>query len=40
MGIRIKIRAYGCLVGDAELDEGNIYEALQEGWKNDFILGG
>jgi pyruvate dehydrogenase E1 component len=22
------------LVGDAELDEGNIYEALQEGWKN------
>jgi pyruvate dehydrogenase E1 component len=23
------------LVGDAELDEGNIYEALQEGWKND-----
>ena len=23
------------LVGDAELDEGNIYEALQEGWTND-----
>lgn len=23
------------LVGDAELDEGNIYEALQDGWKND-----
>ena len=23
------------LVGDAELDEGNIYETLQEGWKND-----
>jgi pyruvate dehydrogenase E1 component len=23
------------LMGDAELDEGNIYEALQEGWKND-----
>ena len=22
------------LVGDAELDEGNIYEPLQEGWKN------
>ncbi|MFO1209269.1 MAG: transketolase [Amaricoccus sp.] len=22
------------LVGDAELDEGNIYEALQEGWKH------
>ncbi len=23
------------LVGDAELDEGNIYETLQEGWKHD-----
>ena len=23
------------LVGDAELDEGNVYEALQEGWKQD-----
>ncbi|MBD3787317.1 MAG: transketolase [Sphingomonadales bacterium] len=23
------------LMGDAELDEGNVYEALQEGWKND-----
>lgn len=23
------------LVGDAELDEGNIYESLQEGWKHD-----
>ncbi len=23
------------LAGDAELDEGNVYEALQEGWKND-----
>jgi len=23
------------LVGDAELDEGNVYEALQEGWKHD-----
>jgi pyruvate dehydrogenase E1 component len=23
------------LLGDAELDEGNIYETLQEGWKND-----
>ena len=22
------------LVGDAELDEGNIYECLQEGWKH------
>lgn len=25
------------LVGDAELDEGNIYEVLQEGWKNDLL---
>src|SRR5690606_30126792 len=23
------------LVGDAELDEGNVYEALQEAWKHD-----
>ena len=23
------------LIGDAELDEGNVYECLQEGWKND-----
>ena len=23
------------LVGDAEMDEGNVYECLQEGWKND-----
>ena len=23
------------LVGDAELDEGNIFEALLEGWKHD-----
>ena len=23
------------LVGDAKLDEGNIYECLQEGWKHD-----
>ena len=22
-------------VGDAELDEGNVYEAIQEAWKND-----
>lgn len=22
------------LAGDAEMDEGNIYEVLQEGWKN------
>ena len=25
------------LVGDAELDEGNIYEALLEGWKHDLL---
>ena len=40
----IKAKAWGAdqklgrmiaLVGDAELDEGNVYEALQEGWKND-----
>ncbi|WP_371225213.1 1-deoxy-D-xylulose-5-phosphate synthase N-terminal domain-containing protein [Roseovarius sp. 2305UL8-3] len=40
----IKVKSWGsdapmgrmvALVGDAELDEGNIYEALQEGWKND-----
>ncbi len=23
------------LMGDAELDEGNVYECLQEGWKHD-----
>src|SRR5690606_17240316 len=23
------------LIGDAELDEGNIYEAMQEGWKHE-----
>lgn len=23
------------LVGDAEMDEGNVYEVLQEGWKNE-----
>jgi pyruvate dehydrogenase E1 component len=23
------------LLGDAEMDEGNVYETLQEGWKND-----
>ena len=22
-------------MGDAELDEGNVYECLQEGWKHD-----
>ncbi|MBN9035946.1 MAG: transketolase [Rhizobiales bacterium] len=39
----IKARNWGALpegrmialVGDAELDEGNVYEALQEGWKHD-----
>ncbi len=40
----IKVKSWGsdapmgrmvALVGDAELDEGNVYEALQEGWKND-----
>jgi len=38
----VKARAWGqmpegrmvALVGDAELDEGNIYECLQEGWKH------
>src|SRR5690606_20630611 len=27
------------LVGDAELDEGNVYECLQEGWKHDLRNG-
>lgn len=40
----IKAKAWGqdlalgrmiALVGDAELDEGNVYECLQEGWKHD-----
>ena len=39
----IKAREWGvtppgrmiALVGDAELDEGNVYECLQEGWKHD-----
>ena len=26
---------YIAIAGDAELDEGNIYEALLEGWKHD-----
>jgi pyruvate dehydrogenase E1 component len=26
---------HGAIAGDAELDEGNIYEALLEGWKHD-----
>lgn len=29
-----KIGRMVALVGDAELDEGNVYETLQEGWKN------
>ncbi|WP_108484960.1 transketolase-like TK C-terminal-containing protein [Oceaniglobus ichthyenteri] len=31
----IPLGRHVALVGDAELDEGNVYEALQEGWKND-----
>ena len=27
--------AWSRIVGDAELDEGNIYEAMLEGWKHD-----
>ncbi len=34
-GADIPVGRMVALVGDAELDEGNIYEALQEGWKND-----
>lgn len=34
-GADIPLGRMVALVGDAELDEGNIYEALQEGWKND-----
>jgi len=33
-GTGIPLGRHVALVGDAELDEGNIYEALQEGWKN------
>lgn len=32
---RGKLGRMVALVGDAELDEGNVYETLQEGWKND-----
>ncbi|MEX2519923.1 MAG: 1-deoxy-D-xylulose-5-phosphate synthase N-terminal domain-containing protein, partial [Paracoccaceae bacterium] len=32
---REKLGRMVALIGDAELDEGNIYEALQEGWKHD-----
>ncbi|MEM9909870.1 MAG: transketolase [Pseudomonadota bacterium] len=34
-GSDLKLGRMVALVGDAELDEGNIYEVLQEGWKND-----
>ena len=34
-GSDLKLGRMVALVGDAELDEGNIYECLQEGWKND-----
>ena len=34
-GRDIQLGRMVALVGDAELDEGNIYECLQEGWKND-----
>ncbi|MEL7466577.1 MAG: 1-deoxy-D-xylulose-5-phosphate synthase N-terminal domain-containing protein [Pseudomonadota bacterium] len=33
-GAEVPLGRMVALVGDAELDEGNIYEALQEGWKN------
>ncbi|MEM6729864.1 MAG: 1-deoxy-D-xylulose-5-phosphate synthase N-terminal domain-containing protein, partial [Pseudomonadota bacterium] len=34
-GADLRLGRMVALVGDAELDEGNVYEALQEGWKND-----
>jgi pyruvate dehydrogenase E1 component len=34
-GAKLPLGRMVALVGDAELDEGNVYEALQEGWKND-----
>ena len=34
-GADVPIGRMVALAGDAELDEGNIYEVLQEGWKND-----
>lgn len=34
-GSDLKLGRMVALVGDAELDEGNVYEVLQEGWKND-----
>ena len=35
LGRRQRPGPHVALVGDAELDEGNIYEALLEGWKHD-----
>ncbi|WP_370301125.1 transketolase [Pseudooceanicola sp.] len=34
-GAEVKPGRMIALMGDAELDEGNIYECLQEGWKHD-----
>ncbi|MDI7924762.1 1-deoxy-D-xylulose-5-phosphate synthase N-terminal domain-containing protein [Ferirhizobium litorale] len=34
-GADLRLGRMIALVGDAELDEGNIYETLQEGWKNE-----
>ena len=34
MGERPSTGRMVALMGDAELDEGNIYECLQEGWKH------
>lgn len=34
-GRRARLGRMVALIGDAELDEGNIHEALQEGWKHD-----
>jgi len=33
-GSNVKLDRMVALMGDAELDEGNIYECLQEGWKH------
>ena len=35
MGANITPARMVALMGDAELDEGNVYECLQEGWKHD-----
>ena len=39
-GSELKLGRMVALVGDAELDEGNIYEALQEGWKMICVIPG